>query len=156
MNIQDKMRISNVKRWHIVNTSKEQTLADHTCRVAILAHEIAKRLNILNQYNEALIYHRAINHDISEVVGGDMPGNTKNKISDERIPENDIEKVIKLADVLETYVFIREHYVDRHGKEVAHWCAQRWSNLIRQTPALEMSALTQLECEIMEGSYFHA
>jgi len=157
MKIQDLMRISSVKRWHIVATAKEQTLADHTCRVAILAYEIAMRLGYIHEWGEeGDILLTALTHDTDEIMNGDTPGNTKNSIEDEVLPKTTTEMVVKLADVLETYLFIQQYHVDRHGKQVAHWCAKRWTNLISQLPDRDNKKMIELENELFVGEYTDA
>ncbi|MFT7007077.1 MAG: hypothetical protein ACJAXJ_001590 [Colwellia sp.] len=42
--VRDRIRSRNVKRWHTCDTVKEQTVADHSHGVGIIAEEMLERL----------------------------------------------------------------------------------------------------------------
>lgn len=156
MTIQEKMRISSVQRWHIVPTSKEQTLADHTCRVQILAMDIAMALGYVNENMEsglASIMFRSLVHDIEEITKGDIPGHTKRHIRDEFLPTDMVRRVVKLADVLESYYFIHQYHIDRHGKEVTNYYAMRFANLVSQLPDREREMMNSLQSQLFSGDF---
>ena len=55
MKLNDMMRAQHVKRFHIVNTTKSQSVAEHSFNVALIARAIAIKMgfdseNIDNQY----------------------------------------------------------------------------------------------------------
>ncbi len=79
--LQDLLRASHVKRWHLCNVSKEQTLADHGYMVATIAlqlyHHImqptAANTTFLAGHEIALLTMAALYHDATEVRTGDIP-----------------------------------------------------------------------------------
>lgn len=131
-NIHDLMRAGSVKRFHIVNTTRTQTLAEHQYGVAILAGEIATRLG-LDAPAVALVVAAAIVHDSGETRSGDLPTPTKKKLReafgtafDAVLAEYDIpmhipahvKVILKCADYLESMTFLMEHKVGRHADAV--------------------------------------
>jgi len=67
--------LSDVRRWHTVHTLREQTVADHSARVAALALLIGSpELTIVQQF-QALYWGLA--HDAHETVYGDIPNPAK-------------------------------------------------------------------------------
>lgn len=120
---------AEVKRWHIVQTLREQNIAEHQWLVAVIAAELAERSGIhafraMNVRHD-LVMH-ALNHDIDEVMTGDAPTPAKETglvWSHPAIPksyalyrwghdlvclpeQNLIVGVVKLADLIEAAVFI--------------------------------------------------
>lgn len=67
----DYMLMQDIKRWHIVNTIRQQTLADHALCVTVIALELNKRLGELVDPGHLAL--RAIFHDAAECVTGDVP-----------------------------------------------------------------------------------
>ena len=130
--IHDMMRAGSVKRFHIVNTTRIQTLAEHQYGVAILAGEIASRLN-LDTAAVASVMAAAIVHDVGECRSGDIPTPTKRRLReklgepfDEVLDQFDVKidktpqvkAILKCADFLESMVFLMEHKVGRHADVV--------------------------------------
>jgi 5'-deoxynucleotidase YfbR-like HD superfamily hydrolase len=131
-NILDLMRAGSVKRFHIVNTIRTQTLAEHQYGVAVLAGEIAERLG-LDAPAVASVVAAAIVHDSGETRSGDLPTPTKKKLRrafgeafDDILAEFDIplslppsvKTILKCADYLESMIFLMEHKVGRHADVV--------------------------------------
>lgn len=82
MDLQQKLRAGHVRRWHIVAVAREQTVAEHMHRVAVLAEHI---LRILGKFdwdsNLTLNVMRwASIHDRVESLTGDVPTPTKDDI----------------------------------------------------------------------------
>lgn len=131
--IHELMRAGAVKRFHIVNTTRVQTLAEHQYGVAVLAGEIASRMN-LDRKTVALVMAAAIVHDAGEVRTGDIPTPTKRRLRDvigkpfdDVLDQFDFEigptpphivMILKCADFLESMVFLEEHQVGRHAATV--------------------------------------
>lgn len=73
------LRLSNVRRWGIVEMSAPQTVAEHTTNVAMIA------LNIVGIYNQLetvdpitetqqlKLLHACLVHDLPEIYSGDIP-----------------------------------------------------------------------------------
>lgn len=130
--LHDILRAGTVKRFHIVNTTRVQTLAEHQYGVAVLACEIAGRLG----WEDAAVARLAllsIIHDAGETRTGDVPTPTKARLRDATGSVADAvfaqfdpvvhvgheEKcVMKCADYLESMIFLMEHKVGRHADVV--------------------------------------
>lgn len=132
--LHDIIRAGTVKRFHIVNTTRIQTLAEHQWGVAILACEIAGRLG----WDDAAVARLAllsIVHDAGETRTGDVPTPTKTRLrealgssADEVMAQFDPSRyiavdpmdkaVMKCADYLESMIFLMEHKVGRHADAV--------------------------------------
>jgi len=148
MKIQDQLRAQYVTRWHIVETNKRQTLAEHSFNVALILLEIARRANIILS-KEALEY--ALTHDLSEVLLGDIPTPTKiamkKALGLEKLPVIDDDKgvgpkplsdqaksqvkLVKLADLLEMATFIIQHAASPHGDYVAGYVNRLLTDFIK-------------------------
>ena len=72
----EQLRACHVRRWHIVQTSREQTLAEHSFAVAVIAGTLAAAMHYKGLMHDrlklALLQH-ALAHDLIEVRTGDMP-----------------------------------------------------------------------------------
>ena len=84
MNIHQKLRLSNIPRWTMVNTTRQQSVAEHSYNVTLIAMELAKRMSVGEDYGgiDRFAIHKdivliAINHDLMEVLTGDIPAPTK-------------------------------------------------------------------------------
>jgi len=131
--IQDIFRVSGIKRWGIVDTPKEQDVAQHSFNVAHIARELVKRMvEIVDITPEAepfimsLVLQWALMHDLSEVFTGDVPTPFKNSLNREetawesetvlgfkdRIPKGvkyEVLMIVKVADILEARKFLTPH-----------------------------------------------
>lgn len=133
-------RASHIKRWHIVNTAKEQNLAEHHYNVTIIAMELHKR--ILGGLPSAQFMAAALFHDVSEIRYGDVPTPGKKflreyyqidlfDVDKEIMPELPFvcgeigfaeREVIKLADLIEAAWWVRENGLGHHASVVADKC----------------------------------
>lgn len=145
LSIFDILRASSVKRFHIVETIREQRLSEHLFSVAVLAGEIAGRAGV-RPVNIQSVMIAALFHDIEEVVTGDSPTQTKKRIREAGIDVNtlfneykvivntdvitnsvpDLEKIIKCADYLDALFFLKESGVGRHAEQ-AYEKLYQWS-----------------------------
>lgn len=135
LTLQDILRAGTVKRWHLVNTTRVQNLAEHQFGVAVLASELAERMGYSDQ-DVANITAAALLHDADEARTGDIPTPTKKRIKAEfgndafdvalgefalphtkELPE-EVANLIKCADYLESMLFLSEHKVGRHADVV--------------------------------------
>jgi 5'-deoxynucleotidase len=83
-------RMMHTKRWTIINTSRQQTISEHTCGVMLLLDGVAVEAGLSTKDHLDLLRH-ALYHDSFEVVSGDMPGSFKRN-------NPDIKKVMNAAE----------------------------------------------------------
>jgi hypothetical protein len=127
LQLNDLMRSQYVKRWHIVNTAKSQSLAEHQFNVAMIAATIATKLKANNSFikNVTIL---ALMHDAPEIVMGDIPTPAKRRGSKEGVFEfklpfdihvgdsESARKIVKAADFLDAIHFVVENGVGRHAQ----------------------------------------
>jgi hypothetical protein len=121
------MRMHAVKRWHMIDTTRVQTLAEHSANVALLAMMIAKTAPIEWFDTFAVVAAAALVHDVPETFTGDIPSHTKRHLDDKLLgdlenavthPVFNVEinhhtkRLIKLCDIADGIRFIRLHGVD--------------------------------------------
>lgn len=115
MRLTDLLNLSNVPRWSIVPRLREQSVADHTFRVAVIAWELAERLG---QDLTVGDFRCILCHDAEESWTGDIPGLTKHSsVSllegayavrdrlDWTAPRDRNTVIIKAADIIECLTF---------------------------------------------------
>lgn len=120
-----------VKRWTMVGVSMESTVASHSFGVAMIAMEIRKRMFNTASITEKDVCYYALIHDVKESYTGDIPTPTKTGMKaagfdpdnyhDDHIGEEPpsgvlIQSIIKAADLIENYVFIKEHATGTRGR----------------------------------------
>lgn len=66
------IRARNVKRWHIVPMTQEQTIAEHQFNVASLCMHVMK-----GRHFAPAVIEWALVHDLPEVITGDFPTHIK-------------------------------------------------------------------------------
>lgn len=143
MGLRDVYRAGDVYRWQIVKTSRQQSIAEHSFFVAMIAMEIFEAVfsgsSEFNQENRELVREWALLHDMPEVLTGDISTPLKDLISKEtngnnpfalvekmtyrryklsldRINEKPhLKAIVKLADYLEAMQFLEENACHAHG-----------------------------------------
>jgi len=161
----DRLRLRNVKRWHIINTTRDQTVAEHSYLVWVIAEEIGLRIG-LTQEDFHKLWVLALTHDEHEVFLGDMPTPAKEylAVDDPREPmsmrfymsqDSKLESIVKAADTLEAYWFLRENGVGFRAAQVAdelhERCLTAMATVTGNFPACEVPALIELLTESYEG-----
>jgi hypothetical protein len=121
------MRLSAVKRWHMIDTFKTQTLAEHSANVAMLAYVIAKKAPGMFFGPASGVAAHALLHDIPEVFIGDIPTHSKRWLDKDQmaraesavtphclmtVPLPAQKLLIKICDLVDGIRFIRIHGVD--------------------------------------------
>jgi len=121
MKLNDALRCSHVKRWHIVNTVREQTVAEHSWNVTIIAMNIMGNMpNIVQNDNmRREVMFKAITHDMEEAIDGDIPAPHRNGRNIDEMPL--VDQIVKMADILEACWWITENGIGRHATEVKRW-----------------------------------
>jgi len=130
MEIQNRLRAMSVKRWNMVETIRLQSLAEHSFNVAMIAGEIAK---LIPTVPVSTIYRMVLEHDLEEVIIGDIPTPTKKKFAKAGLnynkaarriftPEAEAEPnhvlLIKMADKMEALWFLTTYGIGDHAKIV--------------------------------------
>lgn len=72
LTLYDFLRVGHVKRWHNVNTIRQQTVAEHSYMVTIMAMHMAKKMGADPLFVMIVAAH-SLFHDSAEVVLGDTP-----------------------------------------------------------------------------------
>jgi 5'-deoxynucleotidase len=71
-------RMGHIKRWHLVNTSRQQTLAEHSFMVAMI---VARMMQKMGSVMTEPMWRHALFHDAAEIAMGDIPTPAKKLIS---------------------------------------------------------------------------
>lgn len=126
MGVEAVSRLQSVKRWHMVDTTRTQTVAEHSMNVAMLAYYIAASAPELYFGSPERIMPAAMFHDIQEAFMGDIPTQTKkylkglDVLEDVLVPREfryypnpDHEMLVKICDLADGIHFIEKYGVDR-------------------------------------------
>jgi hypothetical protein len=119
------MRVQAVKRWHMIETTRQQTLAEHQCNVALLAAMIARTAPIDFFDAFTVVAFAALVHDLPESFTGDVPSHTKKYLTGLEELEKQVSHpafnvscsvnsrmLLKMCDLADGIRFIRLHGVD--------------------------------------------
>lgn len=123
-------RMQAVKRWHMIDTTRQQTLAEHSANVALLGWYIACTAPGMHFGPADRIASLALRHDLAEVYTGDIPSHSKrhltglDELEDAVLPfifkadgvSPDQTLLIKLCDLADGIRFVRLHGVDITSK----------------------------------------
>lgn len=126
-------RMQAVKRWHMIDTTRAQTLAEHSANVALLAWYIACTAPGMHFGPGDRIASVALRHDLAEVFTGDIPSHSKKFLDGISTLENmvlpfefksdgvtdDQHLLIKLCDLADGIRFVRLHGVDITSQHAA-------------------------------------
>lgn len=151
--IQDVMRAGHTKRWNIINTTRQQTLAEHLFNVTMITQTLCERCGMPDIFTIAAL-EWALMHDIPEVVAGDPPSPTKQRMrqmgfdiekmydtidpsytkAKEAAKEIGADYIVKLADMLEGVKFLSENGVGKHSKKVLSEMSRKMYNHLGSMP----------------------
>lgn len=127
----DVLRAESVTRWHIVETTKQQSVAEHTFNVMLIGYALIQYLyKDHSARNKAAcsFLGLALKHDLEEVYTGDIPSITKE--TEVHLPDlrlfpvgtttvsRDVKAVLYFADVMESYRFVRLYGRGAYAKSV--------------------------------------
>lgn len=141
--IRDTMRAQDVTRWQIVRTTKQQTVAEHSWAVAMIAEKIWLGYNggspadAATQVELGILVRAAMWHDVPEVFTGDINTPAKTLLKQvkgvaERLDEYErtagavycgamdsltvhMKECLKLADFIEAVYFLEEYGVGSYA-----------------------------------------
>lgn len=151
----EQLRASHVKRWHIVQTANQQSLAEHTYNVTVIAGSLAAGMRwpgLLHDSERLKLVMWAMNHDLIEVRTGDMPTPFKRALEEEggkkaledaedRIDSDQaakarmvkgtpIEMIVKLSDQIEAVWWLADNGLGQHAIEVLDGLRQILSSMV--------------------------
>lgn len=137
----DFARACHVKRWHIIHTVREQTLAEHSFLVTIIALELFRKIVGCEDHVDInTLMVGAMFHDMPEIRTGDTPTPAKatiremggdeifTKIDEALMPElpyvggqvpDRLKPFIKMADLIADAWWITENKAGIHSGMVA-------------------------------------
>ena len=128
MNLHETLRAQHIKRWTIVATAKEQSLAEHTFNVTMMAREFCKQMEI----DDVTMMKAAMEHDLDEIFTGDIPTPAKERFRDAGIEpatiegpqknvealDPDLKQVLKCLDILESVHFLGDFGIGKRAVAV--------------------------------------
>lgn len=126
LTIHEILRSNHVMRWNIVNTSRSQSVAEHQYNVCMIARHICSVVNIPDER----VIKAALEHDLDEVRFGDIPSPTKEMLKHRGVDINammnhisrdltyDEQTVLKVADMLDAILFLRDHAIGARAKTI--------------------------------------
>jgi 5'-deoxynucleotidase YfbR-like HD superfamily hydrolase len=148
MNINDILLAQNIKRWTIVSTMTDQSLAEHSFNVAMIARAIAAEAEM----NDINIIKYALDHDLDEVMTGDIPSPAKTRMGMSTMASgktdlfyrgksaakcNEAEaKIVVAADLIDSYLFIKHNKIGRHAEQVYKYTRHKfemWMEALHKT-----------------------
>lgn len=153
----DYARIGHIKRWHNVNTVRQQTVAEHCFMVVVIAMELQSQLG--GEVDWGRMITAAIFHDMPEVAGGDTPTPAKrllveitgdsdlfHKLDKALMPELPylggkvplvVERIIEMADSIEAAHWIRDNGAGYHAEVVKAGCRRRMEDRVEKFHIVE-------------------
>lgn len=165
LSIQDILRAGGVKRWHTVETVRQQTLAEHSFNVAMISRCIAK---LAGMPDENLL-KAALEHDLDEIINGDIPTPAKRRGAaiglffdqidrggQTRLTATEL-RILKFADLMDAWQFIANNAVTRHAKHVADLMLEELCGSIEEMAIDDEGplwrAVAQVANEISNGEF---
>lgn len=142
------LRLSRVKRWGVLFTIQQQSVAEHSYNVAIIALRIAQNWFDYDEESPIVLYdvlELALRHDRPESISGDISSTVKDLFDDygvktryaDLLSKREVHpkaiKIVALADRLEAVIFLRmEMSMGNHTVEdVLIECNRRMHDFIR-------------------------
>lgn len=159
LTLYDFLRIGHIKRWHNVNTTREQTVAEHCFMVTLIAlHMFQDMVGIDPEDRDSsrgaalFIVIGALFHDAPEAAGGDTPTPAKRLIREltndplifdkldeylmpvlpylgQKLPK-DYECFIHMADAIDAYHFIHDNGAGTHAEIVKMGARRKLEDLV--------------------------
>lgn len=120
------LRLDDVSRWSMVRTKRQQSVAEHSFRVAVIAAKIA---HYAGDCDVDTVFMAAAMHDVSEAVTGDIPSHVKKAVmaktgvsiddlGDYWFHSTSISWIIKAADMIETIAWLTDNADGDHAHQV--------------------------------------
>lgn len=128
MELNNMMRAQSVQRWHTIDTSRSQSVAEHSFNVAMIVGTICEQLGY-NRGDTDRMMRRALNHDLDEVFNGDPPASSKDEVE---LPQDREQCIIKMADLMEAHWFINNYGIGPTGEKAVRGNYERWCRAMDQ------------------------
>lgn len=135
MKIHDMMRLATVRRWGIVATLREQSVAEHTFNVVMISRAICSYM----EWDDTEVIKCALDHDLDEAIIGDIPTPTKRRLGCSNILGEESERkeytslahaIVKCADFLEAIHFLSECAYTLHGSQVLGYLSDNFDEYL--------------------------
>lgn len=148
------MRLSNIKRWGIIEMSRDQSVAEHSYNVSMICHMIMFAMDD-DRIRPDMAINWALFHDLPEVVTGDIPTPLKSigpqtfrqieeklfpKYSEVRatmVKDHPIEMaIVKVADYVDAIQFAKKFCIDSRKDAVISEMVCKMDELISRHASL--------------------
>lgn len=142
LNITQIMRSQHISRWTIVATSRNQSLAEHTFNVTMLVRDFCRRVKML----DGLMLKAALEHDLDEVMTGDIPTPVKRRMRENNLEPKLMEgatknvdqlsefqtHVLKMIDIMESIHFLHNFGIGHRATRIATDLISRFQEMNKQ------------------------
>lgn len=164
LRLNDIMRAQYVSRWHIVNMAKQQSVAEHSFNVVMIARRL---LEVMDKTEYcSVVTEMCLFHDLDELVLGDIPTPSKYryKLDGVTFPDSslvdwdtvprDIYLIVKIADFLDAIHFIDDNGVGRHAKAAREHLEMAYrSYKINNLTSEQMDIVKKVEVELFSRGF---
>lgn len=163
------MRLSNLKRWGIVEMFREQSVAEHSYNVAMISAYIVDQLpnEVKSTHLREAVVNWSLVHDLPELITGDIPTPIKELIKtsldgaeEDLFPQLMNYKkshsklamaVCKAADLMDAIQYARKFCVDSRKVEIISemvlFLGELADNMLGGDEATELEKVIRRICE---------
>ncbi len=143
MKLSELMLVQGVARWHMVEMSRPQSVAEHSFNVAMIAGEFASHFRTVEEV--AAVTMMALLHDVDEVHTGDAPSPTK---KEPVLKETFQGRAVQIADKLEAYWYAFHYAIGPRRRFVVEDTRLRFKNLLEKCTLREQETWLEVEKDI--------
>lgn len=161
------MDCQTTKRWTLCNTTLDSNVASHSFNVAVIAMAIFKEMFHKEGHSERDVCYYAMLHDVDEAETGDIPTPTKLALKNSGVdpskvlftqgllpePPEFIAELVKIADLLENYVFISEFGVGTRARVATFDTSRRLTDAIDGSSRKDMARAAMAVLDYIKGRY---
>lgn len=167
MRINDMLRAQHVKRFHIVHTIKNQSIAEHSFNVAMIARRIAIEMGY-DEDDVKTVMLAGLVHDLDEVITGDIPTPTKIRAKAQGVDLNNnginvpyqcsglewVTRIVKVSDYIEAMSFMEENAVGMHALTVEADIGEKMEAYVEATFSIdELGQIRDVVEEIKQADF---
>ncbi|MCG8613881.1 MAG: HD domain-containing protein [Pseudomonadales bacterium] len=158
LTLRDIVRSGHVVRWNSVKHGRPQYLAEHHYMVTMIARALARKILSADYYTtekQILLVDYCLNHDLPELLAGDLPSVSKRKLEmmlgeksavfkeldyeihpplrklDQKIKDTPLAVIAKLADWADAIIYIQQEGAGNFETKI---CRQIIDALIESLP----------------------